>query len=251
MVAKRVIPCLDVKNGRTVKGVNFSDLVDSGDPVEMAKNYSLSGADELVFLDISATIEGRKTFAEVVSRIAENINIPFTVGGGISKIEDASILFYAGADRVSINSSAVANPKLITEIATKHGVQSVVVAVDYKREGDDIYVMTHGGSKSSGCKLFDWVVEAQERGAGELLLTSVDHDGTTSGFDNDLLKRIVERVSIPVIASGGAGSLSHFFDVFDKGDVDAALAASVFHKNLFTIRELKDYLFNKGLKVRI
>ena len=251
MVAKRIIPCLDVKNGRTVKGINFSDLIDSGDPVEMAKSYSFAGADELVFLDISATIEGRKTFVEVVSKIAENINIPFTVGGGISKIEDASRLFYAGADRVSINSSAVASPNLISEIAIKHGSQSVVVAIDYKREDGEVYVMTHGGTINSGRRLFDWILEAQERGAGELLLTSVDHDGTKSGFECDLLRQIVDRLSIPVIASGGAGSLIDFLNVFETGGVDAALAASVFHKNIITIRRLKEYLINNGLNIRL
>lgn len=251
MVAKRIIPCLDVKDGRTVKGINFCSLESVGDPVEMGRLYSQQGADELVYLDISATIEGRSTFLKVAERIAESINIPFTVGGGISNIYQAQDMLMAGADKISVNSAAVANPKLISDIAQKYGSQYIVVAVDIKKRGGEWEVMTHGGGKGSGRELFAWLKEVCERGAGELLITSMDHDGTKEGYPCDLYKQVSELVNIPVIASGGAGSAEHIEQVLTKGRADAALAASIFHYGQIMIPHLKEYLHDKGLIVRL
>ena len=251
MLAKRIIPCLDVKDGRTVKGVNFVDLRDAGDPVELAWNYSQQGADELVFLDITATHERRKTMVELVKAIARNINIPFTIGGGINEIADADALLNAGADKVSINSAAVRNPALIDELAKAFGVQFVVVAVDTRHaEGKNI-VYLNGGRIPTGKETLDWILEAESRGAGEILLTSMDHDGTKAGFDCAFLKTINNAVHIPLIASGGAGSVAHFAEVFERANVDAALAASVFHYGEILIPDLKAVLKDRGIEVRI
>ncbi|HUH33874.1 MAG TPA: imidazole glycerol phosphate synthase subunit HisF [Daejeonella sp.] len=250
MLTKRIIPCLDVKDGRTVKGVNFVDLKDAGDPVELAWQYSNQGADELVFLDISATHEKRKTMAELVKSVARQINIPFTIGGGINEIADADILLNSGADKISINSAAVRNPQLIDELAKTFGKQFVVVAVDTKVINGKNYVHLNGGRITTGIETEAWVLEAQERGAGEILLTSMNHDGTKAGFDCLELKKINQMLSIPVIASGGAGSMAHFADVFQLADVDAALAASVFHYGEILIPELKQFLIEKNIPVR-
>lgn len=251
MVAKRIIPCLDVKEGRTVKGVNFVELKDVGDAVEMGKMYAMQGADELVYLDISATVEGRNTFTSLVERIAENINIPFTVGGGISTIDDAARLLGVGADKISINSAAVRNPVLIDEIASKYGSQFVVLAIDAKKVGDKWLITTHGGRQLTERELFAWAHEGQERGAGEILLTSMDHDGVRSGYPCDLFARLCSELSIPVIASGGAGSVKDIVDVLSKGCADAALAASIFHYGDITIGDLKKELSRNGIKVRL
>lgn len=251
MLTKRIIPCLDVKNGRTVKGVNFVDLKDAGDPVELAWQYSNQGADELVFLDISATHEKRKTMAELVKSVARQINIPFTIGGGINEIADADILLNSGADKISINSAAVRNPQLINELAKTFGKQFVVVAVDTKIINGKNYVHLNGGRITTDIETEAWIHEAQERGAGEILLTSMNHDGTKAGFDCVELKKINQMVSIPVIASGGAGSMAHFADVFQLADVDAALAASVFHYGEILIPELKQFLKENNIAVRI
>lgn len=251
MVAKRIIPCLDVKEGRTVKGVNFVELKDVGDAVEMGKMYAMQGADELVYLDISATVEGRNTFTSLVERIAENINIPFTVGGGISTIDDAARLLGVGADKISINSAAVRNPALIDEIASKYGSQFVVLAIDSKKVGDKWLITTHGGRQLTERELFAWAHEGQERGAGEILLTSMDHDGVRSGYPCDLFARLCSELSIPVIASGGAGSVKDIVDVLSKGCADAALAASIFHYGDITIGDLKKELSLNGIKVRL
>ncbi len=251
MVAKRIIPCLDVKEGRTVKGINFLQLQDVGDAVELGKIYAEQGADELVYLDISATIEGRNTFTSLVERIALNINIPFTVGGGISTIDDAARLLDVGADKISINSAAVRNPSLIDDIASKYGSQFVVLAVDTKKVGDKYFITTHGGRQMTERELFDWVHEGEQRGAGEILLTSMDHDGTRSGYPCELFAKLSEQLSIPVIASGGAGSVSDIVDVLSKGRADAALAASIFHYGEITVGELKRQLAEKGIKVRL
>lgn len=251
MVAKRIIPCLDVKEGRTVKGVNFVELKDVGDAVEMGKMYAMQGADELVYLDISATVEGRNTFTSLVERIAENINIPFTVGGGISTIDDAARLLGVGADKISINSAAVRNPALIDEIASKYGSQFVVLAIDTKKVGDKWLITTHGGRQLTERELFAWAHEGQERGAGEILLTSMDHDGVRSGYPCDLFARLCGELSIPVIASGGAGSVKDIVDVLSKGCADAALAASIFHYGDITIGDLKKELSLNGIKVRL
>ena len=216
MLAKRIIPCLDIKDSRTVKGVNFVDLIDAGDPVELAKVYSKIGADELVFLDITATKEDRRTFAKLVKEIAKNINIPFTVGGGIKTVEDVDILLKSGADKVSVNSYAVKNPDFINELASKFGSQCVVVAIDAKYEDNDWYVYLVGGRVKTEIKLFDWAKEVENRGAGEILFTSMDHDGTKNGFSNKALSKLSNMVNIPVIASGGAGKIEHFIDVFNK-----------------------------------
>ena len=251
MVAKRIIPCLDVKEGRTVKGVNFVELKDVGDAVEMGKMYAMQGADELVYLDISATVEGRNTFTSLVERIAENINIPFTVGGGISSIDDAARLLGVGADKISINSAAVRNPALIDEIASKYGSQFVVLAIDAKKVGDKWLITTHGGRQLTERELFAWAHEGQERGAGEILLTSMDHDGVRSGYPCDLFARLCNELSIPVIASGGAGSVKDIVDVLSKGCADAALAASIFHYGDITIGDLKKELSCNGIRVRL
>ena len=251
MLAKRIIPCLDIQDSRTVKGVNFVDLIDAGDPVELAKVYSKIGADELVFLDITATKEDRRTFAKLVKEIAKNINIPFTVGGGIKSVEDVDILLKSGADKVSINSYAVKNPDFINELASKFGCQCVVVAIDAKFEDNDWYVYLVGGRVKTEIKLFDWAKEVENRGAGEILFTSMDHDGTKNGFSNKALSKLSNMVNIPVIASGGAGKLEHFIDVFKKGCADAALAASVFHFNEIDINTLKKELKNNKIPVRL
>ena len=251
MLAKRIIPCLDIQDSRTVKGVNFVDLIDAGDPVELAKVYSKIGADELVFLDITATKEDRRTFAKLVKEIAKNINIPFTVGGGIKSAEDVDILLKSGADKVSINSYAVKNPDFINELASKFGCQCVVVAIDAKFEDNDWYVYLVGGRIKTEIKLFDWAKEVENRGAGEILFTSMDHDGTKNGFSNKALSKLSNMVNIPVIASGGAGKIEHFTDVFKRGCADAALAASVFHFNEIDINTLKKELKNNKIPVRL
>ncbi|HVV53730.1 MAG TPA: imidazole glycerol phosphate synthase subunit HisF [Mucilaginibacter sp.] len=249
-LTKRIIPCLDVKDGRTVKGVNFVDLRDAGDPVELAWNYSQQGADELVFLDITATHERRKTMVELVKAVARQVNIPFTIGGGINEIADADALLNAGADKISINSAAVRNPALIDELANAFGVQFVIVAVDTRRVGDQNRVHLNGGRIATEKDTFDWILEAENRGAGEILLTSMNHDGTKGGFDNEFLKKVNDAVHIPVIASGGAGSVQHFVDVFEKTNVDAALAASVFHYGEILIPDLKEILRKNNIEVR-
>ncbi len=250
-LAKRIVPCLDVKDGRTVKGVNFVDLRDAGDPVELAWQYSQQGADELVFLDITATHERRKTMAELVKAVARNVNIPFTIGGGINEISDADILLNSGADKISINSAAVRNPKLIDELAKAFGVQFVVIAIDTRRVGNQNLVHLNGGRIATELETFTWIKEAESRGAGEILLTSMDHDGTKAGFDCAFLKQINDQISIPLIASGGAGNQQHFVDVFQKAGVDAALAASVFHYGEILIPDLKQTLKNYQVEVRI
>lgn len=251
MLTKRIIPCLDIKNGRTVKGVNFVDLRDAGDPVELAAIYAQSGADELVFLDISATEEKRKTLAEMVMRVAEKVNIPFTVGGGISSVEDVELLLNSGADKVSINSSAVKNPQLIDELAAKFGSQCIVVAIDAKQIYGEWIVHLVGGKVPTNIKLFDWAKEVEQRGAGEILFTSMDHDGTKNGFANEALAKLGTLVNIPIIASGGAGNMQHFVDTFIDGKADAALAASVFHFKEIDIMDLKNKLKENGIEVRI
>jgi cyclase len=251
MLAKRIIPCLDIKDGMTVKGVNFLDLQSVGDPVELGRKYALEGADELVFLDISATNEGRKTFSGLVSRIAENINIPFTVGGGIASLEDAGNLLTAGADKVTINSAAVRRPELIDEIAARYGSQFVVVAIDAKILNGRWTVTTHGGKQLSERELFSWAKEVQERGAGEVLFTSMDHDGTKNGYPCETYARLCDSLSIPVVASGGAGSVEDIADVLTIGKADAALAASIFHYGEIPIPVLKQALHTRGIPVRI
>jgi len=251
VLTKRIIPCLDIKDGRTVKGVNFVDIRDAGDPVELGAAYAAQGADELVFLDISATNEKRKTFASLVKEIATHVNIPFTVGGGITCVADVAPLLEAGADKVSINSAAVKNPALIDELAKAFGSQFVVLAIDAKKVGNQWTVHTHGGSKPTDKKLFSWAKEGQSRGAGEILFTSMDHDGTKQGFAIDPLAKLHELLSIPVIASGGAGNMQHFLEAFILGKADAALAASLFHFGELTISDLKKYLQNNGVPVRV
>ncbi len=251
MLCKRIIPCLDIKDGRTVKGVQFVDLIDAGDPIVLAQNYSAQGADELVFLDITASIEGRSTLYQLVRRIAEVINIPFTVGGGIDSLEVASQVITAGADKVSINSAAVKNPDLITELAQQFGSQSVVVAIDTKFVSNEHMVFVSGGRTMTPRKTLAWAKEVAQRGAGEILLTSMDHDGTKGGFANELTSLVSQGVSIPVIASGGAGSKKDFLDVFDTGAADAALAASLFHFGEIAIGDLKQYLHKNGITVRL
>jgi len=251
MITKRIIPCLDIKNGRTVKGTNFVNLRDAGDPVELAKVYSETGADELVFLDISATEERRKTLSDLVLRVASQVNIPFTVGGGISSVEDVDILLQNGADKVSINSSAVKRPELINELAAKFGSQCVVVAIDAKHIDGQWVVHLVGGKVPTELNLFDWAKEVEQRGAGEILFTSMDNDGTKDGFANDALARLSEDLNIPIIASGGAGNVQHFADTFTEGKADAALAASVFHFKEIEIPALKKELKAQGIPVRL
>ena len=251
MLTKRIIPCLDIKNGRTVKGVNFVNLIDAGDPVALAKQYAEVGADELVFLDISATLEGRKTMLEMVLKVAAQVNIPFTVGGGISTVEDVDALLHCGADKVSINSSAIKRPVLINELSQKFGSQCVVVAIDAKQIDGKWVVHLAGGTIPTELELFDWAKEVEQRGAGEILFTSMDNDGTKEGFANEALAKLSALVNIPIIASGGAGSVQHFVDAFVKGKSDAALAASVFHFGEIPIPTLKQELKNKTIEVRL
>ena len=251
MVAKRIIPCLDVKNGVVVKGINFEGLKEVGDAVEMGVQYAREGADELVYLDISASREGRSTFAQLVERIARGIDIPFTVGGGIGSVEDAARLLDAGADKISINSSALADPSLIGRIASQYGSQFVVVAIDAKCVEGRWTCTTHGGSRFTQRELFDWAREAQERGAGEILFTSMDHDGTRAGYACEVYARLNELLSIPVIASGGAGSVQDIVDVLTIGRADAALAASIFHYGTIPIPALKKALFDASIPVRL
>lgn len=250
-LAKRIVPCLDVKNGETVKGTNFINLRSAGDPVELGKAYSDAGADELVFLDITASYEGRKTFTDMVTRVAETINIPFTVGGGINELDDVKRLLDAGADKVSINSSAIRNPKLIDEISSHYGSQVCVCAIDARNDEDGWHCYVKGGRERVELRLFDWAREVADRGAGEILFTSMDHDGVKQGFANEALAQLAEDVSIPIIASGGAGKKEHFRDTFTLGKADAALAASVFHFGEIGISELKKYLKEEGINVRI
>lgn len=250
MLAKRIIPCLDVKDGKTVKGTNFVNLRDAGDPVTLGRAYSEAGADELVFLDITASHERRSTFTEMVSRVAAEINIPFTVGGGIGSVDDVDRLLSAGADKVSINSAALRRPELIDEIAAHFGSQVCVVAIDAKQHDEGWICYTHGGRRPTDRLLLDWAKEANNRGAGEILFTSMDHDGVKTGFANDALAQLAAKLSIPVIASGGAGAKEHFRDAFTLGHADAALAASVFHFGEIGIPELKDYLHKEGIAVR-
>lgn len=251
MLAKRIIPCLDICDGKTVKGINFVDIKEVGDPVELGAWYAQQGADELVFLDITASHEGRKTFASLVERIALNINIPFTVGGGISELRDADTLLIAGADKISINSSAVRRPELIDEMARNFGSQFVVAAIDARMEDNGEWVVTvNGGRIPTEKRLFTWAKEVQERGAGEILFTSMNHDGVKQGFANEALAKLSDELSIPIIASGGAGTMEHFRDVFTLGKADAGLAASIFHYKEIAIPDLKNYLRHEGITVR-
>ncbi len=251
MLTKRIIPCLDIKNGRTVKGVNFVNLIDAGDPIELAKQYAEKGADELVFLDISATLEGRNTTLEMVLKVAEQVNIPFTVGGGISSIEDVDRLLKAGADKVSINSSAVKRPELVNELSNKFGNQCITVAIDAKQIDGEWIVHLAGGSIPTELNLFDWAKEVETRGAGEILFTSMNNDGTKAGFANEALAKLSEELNIPIIASGGAGTIQHFIDTFKIGKSDAALAASVFHFGEIPIKDLKQELKKNNIAVRL
>ena len=250
MVAKRIIPCLDVKDGTTVKGINFVNLRDAGDPVELGAEYSRQGADELVFLDITATHEGRKTFAEIVTKVAENISIPFTVGGGINELSDVERLLNAGADKVSVNSAAIRRPALIDEIAKNFGSQVCVIAIDATIDKNQWICYLNGGRIPTDINLFDWAAEAEDRGAGEILFTSILHDGMKEGYSNEALARLSNSLHIPIIASGGAGKMEHFRDAFLIGNADAALAASVFHFGEISIPELKQYLRNEQITVR-
>ena len=250
-LAKRIIPCLDVKDGETVKGVNFVGLRSAGDPVELGKAYSEQGADELVFLDITASFEGRKTFTEMVTRVAREINIPFTVGGGINELADVERMLMAGADKVSMNSAAIRHPELIEETAKRFGSQVCVVAIDARLDDDGWFAYVKGGRERTERGLFEWAREAQERGAGEILFTSMNHDGVKQGYANEALARLADELYIPIIASGGAGAKEHFRDAFTLGHADAALAASVFHFGEIPIQELKQYLHNEGINVRL
>ena len=251
MLAKRIIPCLDVKDGRTVKGINFLGLKDVGDPVELGAAYAAQGADELVYLDISATVEGRGTFVSLVEKIASRVNIPFTVGGGISSLDDAARLLDSGADKISVNSAAVRNPDLIDRIAGRYGSQFIVLAIDARKQGNRWIITTHGGSRMTDRELFSWAREGQERGAGEILLTSMDHDGTRSGYPCDLFAQLSGQLSVPLIASGGAGSAQDIARVLTEGKADAALAASIFHYGQMTVGELKEALAASGVCVRM
>jgi len=251
MLAKRIIPCLDIKDGRTVKGINFENIRDAGDPVELAINYIQQGADELVFLDISATNEKRKTLSQLVTRIANHLDVPFTVGGGISTVEDVSILLNAGADKISVNTSAVKDPKLIEDLSAQFGSQCIVLAIDTKYENGDWYVYLNGGRVKTDMKTMDWAKRGVELGAGELLLTSMNNDGTKTGFSIDITQAVSQAVNVPVIASGGAGTMEHFKEVLTLGKADAALAASVFHYKEIGIPALKAYLKNNDIEIRI
>ena len=252
MLAKRIIPCLDVKDGRVVKGVNFANIRDAGDPVALAKYYSDAGADGIVFLDITATHEARKTVADVVARTAEQVFVPLTVGGGIRTVEDFQLLLRAGADKISVNSAAVDDPTLITRAAERFGSQCIVLAADAKRRSDGRYeIVVEGGRRFTGMDLIDWVVRAEQLGAGEILLTSMDADGTKEGFDLPMLRAVTEAVRIPVIASGGCGTLGHFVQVFEQTDADATLAASLFHFGALTVGQVKEYLHNRNIPVRL
>ena len=251
MLAKRIIPCLDIKDGRTVKGTNFINLRDAGDPVELAANYAKQGADELVFLDITATVEKRKTLAELVKRIAHTINIPFTVGGGIKTVDDVMVLLQSGADKISVNTAAYQNPQVVSDIANTAGSQCVVLAIDTRQEDDgEWYVYLNGGRTKTDTKCFDWAKKAVDLGAGEILLTSMNHDGTKAGFALDITKLLSESLPVPIIASGGGGTRQHFADVFELAHADAALAASVFHFKEIEIPELKKYLADKNIAIR-
>ena len=250
-LAKRIIPCLDVKDGATVKGVNFVDLRSAGDPVELGKAYSEAGADELVFLDITASFEGRKTFTDMVTKVAQQLSIPFTVGGGINELADVERMLYAGADKVSINSAAIRRPELIEEVTTRFGSQVCVVAIDARLDEDGWHCYLKGGRERTERGLFEWAHEVQERGAGEILFTSMNHDGVKAGYANEALAQLADNLQIPIIASGGAGCKEHFRDVFIKGHADAALAASVFHFGEIPIVELKEYLRDEGINVRL
>lgn len=252
MLAKRIIPCLDIKDGQTVKGINFTGLRNVGDPVELGRRYADEGADELIYLDISATVEGRKTFAELVARIAREIDIPFTVGGGISTADDAGALLLAGADKVTVNSAAVRHPQLIDDIADRYGSQFIVAAIDARMDDSGRWVVTtHGGRTPTDKELFDWAHEAQERGAGEILFTSMNHDGTKNGYPCETFARLASELSIPVIASGGAGTVEHIAEVLTAGRADAALAASIFHYGEIPIPALKQALRERGIPVRL
>ena len=252
MLTKRIIPCLDIKDGRTVKGINFENIRDAGDPVELAMLYSAQGADELVFLDITATVEKRKTLIELVKRIAANINIPFTVGGGISTVEDVAVLLQHGADKVSINTAAFKNPALIEALSNRFGSQCVVLAIDTKKEADgEWYVYLNGGRTKTDTRTIDWAKQAVDLGAGEILLTSMNNDGTKAGFAVDITLLLSSTLSVPVIASGGAGTMDHFEEIFEKGKADAALAASIFHYKEIAIPELKQYLSTKNISIRL
>ncbi|MBL6700436.1 MAG: imidazole glycerol phosphate synthase subunit HisF [Gammaproteobacteria bacterium] len=249
-VAKRIIPCLDVDKGRVVKGINFVDIVDAGDPVEVAKKYDSEGADEITFLDITASHEGRDTILSVVEKVANEVFIPLTVGGGVSDFNDVRDLLSVGADKVTINTAAVSNPNIINDVTEKIGRQCIVIAVDVKKIDNEYYVFTHGGRKNSMLSAYDWCMECQKRGAGEILLTSMDKDGTKDGFDLEILNTISTDLNIPLIASGGAGNLEHLHEAITKGNADAVLAASIFHFGEFSITEAKEYLKGKGILVR-
>ena len=250
MLTKRIIPCLDIKDGRTVKGINFLELRDAGDPVELGRLYAEQGADELTFLDITATIEGRSTFSELVKRIAKEVNIPFTVGGGVTSVEDVGILLNSGADKITINSAAVKDPELITALANEFGNQCIVVAIDTKLYGDQWMVHTHGGRILTDKETVAWSKEIEQRGGGEILLTSMNNDGTKQGFATDITKAVSEAINIPVIASCGAGTVEHFLEVFTNGKADAALASSIFHFKEIEIQNLKQYLYDNNVPMR-
>ena len=252
MLTKRIIPCLDIKDGRTVKGINFENIRDAGDPVEQAAFYAVAGADELVFLDITATNEKRKTLRSLVKKVAQRINIPFTVGGGISSIEDVQVLLQNGADKISVNTAAFRNPELLNELSGEFGSQCIVLAIDTRQEDDgEWYVYLNGGRVKTDMRCFDWAKESVERGAGEILLTSMNHDGTKQGFAVDITSRLATSLPVPVIASGGGGSMEHFATIFTEGHADAALAASIFHFHEIEIQALKQFLKDKGLVIRV
>ncbi|NLR81966.1 imidazole glycerol phosphate synthase subunit HisF [Chitinophaga eiseniae] len=250
MLTKRIIPCLDIKDGRTVKGINFENIRDAGDPIELGALYAEQGADELVFLDITATNERRKTLSELVTRIARHVNIPFTVGGGISSVEDVNVLLQSGADKISVNTSAFKDPGLVDKLAREFGSQCIVLAIDTRFEEGDWYVYLNGGRVKTPVKAFDWAKEAVDRGAGEILLTSMNNDGTKQGFALDITAQLSQHLNVPVIASGGAGNMAHFVDVFENAQADAALAASIFHYKEIEIPALKTFLYEKGVNVR-
>lgn len=250
MLTKRIIPCLDIKDGRTVKGVNFENIRDAGDPIELGALYAQQGADELVFLDITATNERRKTLSELVTRIARHVNIPFTVGGGISSVEDVNVLLNAGADKVSVNTAAFRNPQLLNDLSREFGSQCIVLAIDTRFEDGDWFVYLNGGRVKTDTRTEDWAKEAVDRGAGEILLTSMNNDGTKQGFALDITGRLSENLNVPVIASGGAGTMEHFADVFEFAHADAALAASIFHYKEMEIPDLKNYLYHRGIQIR-